>query len=40
MRDRNGVDMFNKFNSIDEHIISLIMKNKVEASFYVMHNVD
>ncbi len=40
MHDINGVNMFNKFNSIYEHIMSLTMKNKVEASFYIMHNVD
>jgi len=34
MRDRNGLNMFNKFDSIYRHIMSLTMKNKVEASFY------
>jgi hypothetical protein len=32
--------MFDKFNLIYEHILSWTMKNKVEASFDVMHNVE
>ncbi len=40
MLDRNGVNMFNEFNSMYEYTMSLTLQNKVEELFNMMHNVD